>query len=118
MRLHVDANNFDESHVPRCLCQEPESSSIELNSNTFNRVYAHPKRGEDLFESIAARLESFGGGLRLERADIRLRSVGVAWGLSLSVGGGKVEVCLRTTNRLMRLRDGFWINNGRPTTNL
>lgn len=35
--------------------------------------------GEHLFESIAARLESFGGGLRLERAGIRLGSVGVAW---------------------------------------
>ena len=72
VRLHVDENNFDESHGPRCLCQEPESRSIELNPNTFNRVYAHPKLGEDLFESIAARLESFGGELRLEGAGIRL----------------------------------------------
>ena len=72
VRLHVDANNFDESHGPRCLCQELESRSIELNPNTFNRIYAHPKMGEDLFESNAARLESFGGGLRLERAGIRL----------------------------------------------
>ena len=54
------------------MCQEPESKFIELNPNTFNRVYAHPKMGEDLFESIAARLESFGCGLRLERAGIRL----------------------------------------------
>lgn len=72
VRLLFDANNFDESHGPRCLCQEPASRSIELNPNTFNRVYAHPQMGEDLFESIAARLESVGGGLRLERAGIRL----------------------------------------------
>lgn len=72
MRLLVDASNFDESHGPRCMCQEPESWSIELNPNTFTRVYAHPRMGGDLFESIAARLESFGGGLRLERAGMRL----------------------------------------------
>ncbi len=72
MRLVVDANNFHESHGPQCVCQEPEIRSIELNPNTFTRVYAHPKMGEDLFSSVAARLESFGGGLRLERAGVRL----------------------------------------------
>lgn len=64
MRLHVDANNFNESHGPRCVCKEPQSSSIDLNPNTFNRVYAHPKMGEYLFESIAARLESLAAAIR------------------------------------------------------
>lgn len=72
MRLHIHANNFDESHGPWCMCQEPESRSIKLNPITFTRVYAHPSMGEDLFESIAARLDSFGGGLRLERASVRM----------------------------------------------
>lgn len=72
VRLHVNANELGESHAARCVCQEPEYRMIEFGPNTFDRVYAHPRMGEDLFESIAARLESFGGGLRLERAGIRL----------------------------------------------
>lgn len=54
------------------MCKEPESRSFELNPNTFTPVYAHPRMGEDLIESIAARLESFGDGLRLERAGVKL----------------------------------------------
>ena len=46
---------------------------------------------EDLFDSIAARLGSFGGGLRFEPAGILLRSFGDALGLSLSFGGGDLQ---------------------------
>lgn len=71
VRLHVDANNFGESHGERCVCQEPESRWIEFGRNAFSRVYAHPKMGEDLFEAVRERVEAFDGGLGVERAGVR-----------------------------------------------
>ena len=72
VRLLVNANEFGESHAVRCVCQEPEYRMIEFDPDTFDRVYAHPMMGEDLFLGLGARIASLSVGLRLERADIQL----------------------------------------------
>lgn len=76
VRLHVDANNFGESHGERCVCQEPESRWIEFGRNAFSRVYAHPGMGEDLFEALGAQIASLKADLRLERTGIRMEPKG------------------------------------------
>jgi hypothetical protein len=70
IRLNVNANNFDESHGMRCICQEPASRRIGFKKEAFSRIYAHPKMGADLFDGISNQLKSFGCGLSLERTAI------------------------------------------------
>ena len=57
VRLHVDANNFDENHGPPCICEELESRSIELNLKTFNRIYAHSKKRKRTSGCVAILLD-------------------------------------------------------------
>ena len=76
VRLHVNANEFGESHAARCVCQEPEYRMIEFGPNTFDQVYAHPMMGEDLFLGLGAQITSLSAGLKLERTGIRMQPSG------------------------------------------
>lgn len=76
VRLHVNANEFGESHAVRCVCQEPEYRMIEFGPSTFDRVYAHPRMGEDLYRSLGAQIASLSAGFRLERTGIRVHPKG------------------------------------------
>lgn len=72
VRLTVNSNNFDGGNAGRCLCEEPHYRFLNLERFPINRIYVHPKMGENLFATLSTQINSLRIGLGLDRTSIRI----------------------------------------------